>query len=160
MLYQELQSEYCYLAPFGHRIDFRGVGAAGKWNKDHCSGYLKGHHFRLTLSPFWKHAENNGGSDRCPETTYKVLMHLYQTAMSFKSKKWNCANIGANLNSKIVCETWNYVLSRHSSLFTSHSLQVPDKITLLLNVRCHCERSYKVWVAMTSKLPGSWYQAK
>ena len=121
MFCQKLQSEFCYLASFRRRIDFCGVGAAGNWNKNHCSGRLEGHHFRLAQSPLWKHAKKNCGSNRCPETTHKVLMHLYQTATSFKSKKWNCAKIGANLNSKIVL-TVLYILYCLVLMLTCNSL--------------------------------------
>ena len=87
---------------FRRRVDFRGAGAAGNWNKNHCSGHLKGHHCRLPKSPLQKHAEKNGGRNWSPGTTHKILMHLYQSNESFLINKWTYANIATNLNSKIV----------------------------------------------------------
>ena len=125
MLCQKLQSEFCYLAPFRRRIDFRGVDAAGNWNQNYCSGHLKRRHLKLAQSPLWKHAEKNGGRNWSPGTTHEILKHLYQTNESFLINKRTYANIATNLNSKIVLfhEYLNFHYSRlltigHDSLIT------------------------------------------
>ena len=118
MLCQELQSEFCYLAMFRRRVDFRGAGAAGNWNKNYCSGHLKGHHCRLPKSPLQKHAEKNGGRNWSPGTTHEILMHLYHSNESFFINKWTYANIATNLNSKIVTQRPDASMSRLRHLFS------------------------------------------
>ena len=102
MVCQKMRSEFCCFAPFWLRIRFciSGCGQRTEWKTSHrASGVLS---FRHPQSPVWKNAEKNGGSDSCRETTHIIMVPLYPSFMSFAGKKRNYANVGANLNLKIV----------------------------------------------------------